>query len=66
MSVHTATSVSEKIQVSPLQASQRLILQGVSWETYESLLADFVDSHAAHFTYNQGVLEIMVLSGQLE
>ena len=41
---------------------QRLILPGVSWATYERLLADFSDSHAAHFSYDQGVLEIMVLS----
>lgn len=41
---------------------QRVILHGVSWETYERLLADFQDSHAAHFAYDQGVLEIMVLS----
>jgi len=41
---------------------QRVILHGVSWETYERLLADFQDSHAAHFAYDRGVLEIMVLS----
>jgi len=41
---------------------QRVILHGVSWETYERLLADFQDSHAAHFAYDQGALEIMVLS----
>jgi Uma2 family endonuclease len=39
-----------------------VILHGVSWATYERLLADFQDSHAAHFAYDQGVLEIMVLS----
>jgi Uma2 family endonuclease len=38
----------------------------VSWETYERLLADFQDSHAAHFAYDQGVLEIMVLSAEHE
>jgi Uma2 family endonuclease len=45
---------------------QRVLLQGISWETYERLIADFVDSHAAHFTYDQGTLEIMVLSAEHE
>ncbi len=38
---------------------QKIILQGVSWATYEQLLADFADSHAAHFAYDNGTLEIM-------
>jgi Uma2 family endonuclease len=38
----------------------------VSWETYERLLADFQDSHAAHFAYDRGTLEIMVLSTKHE
>ena len=48
------------------QVAQHVILQGVSWETYTRLLADFEDSHAAHFTYDRGVLEIMVLSAKPE
>lgn len=49
--------------VKPVESvSQCVILQGVSWQTYECLLADFEDSHAAHFTYDQGVLEILVPS----
>jgi Uma2 family endonuclease len=43
-----------------------MILHGVSWATYERLLADFQDSHAAHFAYDQRVLEIMVLSAEHE
>lgn len=38
---------------------QKIIMQGVSWATYEQLLADFVDSHAAHFAFDSGTLEIM-------
>ena len=41
---------------------QRMILHGVSWEAYECLLKDFVDSHAAHFAYDRGILEIAVPS----
>jgi Uma2 family endonuclease len=50
----------------PEHTVQKVILQGVSWETYERLLADFEESHAAHFTYDRGVLEIMVLSTEHE
>lgn len=45
-----------------VQAEQCVILQGVSWETYERLLTDFADSHAAYFAYDQGMLEIRVPS----
>ena len=50
----------------PPKVVQRVILHGVSWETYERLLADFQDSHAAHFAYDQGVLEIMAPSAEHE
>ncbi len=60
----TALPVSRR--ASPPEAGQRLILHGASWGTYERLLADFQDSHAAHFTYDRGVLEIMVLSAKHE
>jgi Uma2 family endonuclease len=52
--------------VSPHETEQRLILHGVSWETYKRLLADFQDSHAAHFAYDRGALEIIVLSAKHE
>jgi Uma2 family endonuclease len=50
----------------PSDVGQHIILHGVSWETYERLLADFQDSHAAHFAYDRGTLEIMVLSTKHE
>ncbi|MGH8006933.1 MAG: Uma2 family endonuclease, partial [Candidatus Binatia bacterium] len=46
----------------PIEAEQRVILHGVSWDTYERLLADFPESNAVHFAYDQGVLEIMAPS----
>ena len=49
-------------QVSPPETGHRLILRGVSWTTYESLLADFQNSNAVHFAYDRGVLEIMAPS----
>jgi Uma2 family endonuclease len=41
---------------------QPVLLEGVSWATYECLLADFGDSHAARVAYDQGTLEIMAPS----
>ena len=41
---------------------QRVIITGVSWQTYERLLADFGDSHAARMAFDQGTLEIMAAS----
>src|ERR1051326_386056 len=38
---------------------QRIMLRSVSWETYERLLSDHLDSSAPRFTYDQGTLEIM-------
>jgi Uma2 family endonuclease len=46
-------------------AEQRVLLQ-VSWETYERLLADSPDAAGPRFTYDEGILEIMVLSAQHE
>lgn len=45
---------------------QKIILQGVSWETYERLLADLQDSSAPRLTYDRGTLEIMSPSGEHE
>jgi Uma2 family endonuclease len=35
------------------------VLTGVRWETYESLLCDYQDRSAPHFTFDRGTLEIM-------
>ena len=65
MSVH-ATSLDTLPQSDLAERMQHLILHGVSWETYERLVGDFQESHAAHFAYDRGVLEIMVLSAEHE
>src|SRR5918999_1991744 len=41
---------------------QSVVLDGVSWETYQSLLNDFQDRPAVRLTYDCGWLEIMTLS----
>ena len=45
---------------------QRVVLNHVSWETYESLLADHLDCSSPRFTYDRGVLEIMSPSAEHE
>ncbi len=52
--------------VSQPETGNRLILYGVSWATYESLLADFQNSNAVRFAYDRGVLEIMAPSAKHE
>ena len=66
MSASLETVPTHKPVVTSAETGQRLILHGISWETYEQLLADYENSHAAHFTYDQGGLEIMVLSFEHE
>ncbi len=46
-------------------AEQRVTLQ-VSWETYERLLAEHPDAAGPRFTYDEGTLEIMVVSASHE
>lgn len=47
---------------SPKQIEQKVILHGVSWQTYERLLAEHLESSGTRFTYDRGTLEIMLLS----
>jgi len=46
--------------------AQRVVLNHVSWETYESLLADHLDCSSPRFTYDRGMLEIMSPSAEHE
>jgi len=43
-------------------SEQKVILEGVSWNTYERLLSDYRDRPGTRFAYDQGTLEIMVVS----
>lgn len=45
---------------------ERVILHGISWDTYERLLAEHNESSSIHFAFDQGTLEIMVLSAKHE
>jgi len=44
----------------------KVILTGVSWETYERLLAEHQDRTGTRFAYDEGTLEIMVVSARHE
>jgi Uma2 family endonuclease len=48
-----------RLQRIPLPRGKRQLLRGVSWKTYESLLADYADHRHVFLTYYRGVLEIM-------
>src|SRR5437867_2025551 len=43
-------------------SEQRVILEGVSWETYERLLSENGEKAGTRFTYDSGALEIMTTS----
>ena len=45
---------------------QRFILENVSWETYEHLLSDHLDTSAPRFTFDRGRLEITRPSSEHE
>jgi Uma2 family endonuclease len=47
-------------------AEQRIRLSGISWETYERLLAEHEGRQSPRFTYDRGELEIMVISFEHE
>ena len=47
-------------------ASELFIMRDVSWETYEQLLLNYVDSAGPRFAYDRGVLEIMRPSSEHE
>ena len=66
MQTATQAASSQVHAVQPSSPDHCILLSGVRWETYESLLADMQDSHAAHFAYDQGMLEIMAPSHEHE
>jgi Uma2 family endonuclease len=45
---------------------QKVILKGVSWETYERLLAEHEGESGTRFAYDGGILEILVPSARHE
>jgi len=53
--------------VTPLeQVTQKVILENISWETYQRLLAERGEDSQPHYNYDRGKLEIMVTSYEHE
>lgn len=61
-----ATTVEHPPATMTSPPEQRIILHGVSWETYERLLAEHVDRGTPRFTYDRGELEIVAPSAEHE
>jgi len=53
------------MSVTSQQSEQRVLLSGITWATYESLLAD-TRNHGTRFTYDRGYLEMMSPSREHE
>ena len=47
---------------SVLEKSQAVVLHNVSWNSYRTISDTLQDETPAHFTFDRGKLEIMVLS----
>src|SRR5712692_1474746 len=52
----------DAMSITAAPAEHRLLLRNISWETYERLLAESVEACGTRFTYDEGNLEIMVVS----
>ncbi|TAE95548.1 MAG: Uma2 family endonuclease, partial [Oscillatoriales cyanobacterium] len=50
------------IHPSPEKTTQRVVLSSISWQTYQSLLAEAGDNRSSRFSYFQEVLEIIMPS----
>jgi Uma2 family endonuclease len=59
-----ATTVERPPAAIEVVPEQRVVLRGVSWGTYEALLADHADQRLPHFTYDRGLLEIVMPSSE--
>lgn len=45
-------------ELASMAINQKLIIQGVGWDFYEQILAEYTNSNALHFAYDDGVLEV--------
>ena len=56
MNVQTATPPTP--QQESVRAEARVVLNGISWQTFKALMADIGDNRACRIAYDQGLLEI--------
>lgn len=64
--IRKGTAMATIISPPQEEREQRFALRHVSWQTYESLLADHADASSPRFTYSEGMLEIMRPSSEHE
>ena len=48
-----------KMIATSIPAEQRTVLQNISWDTFETLLAETGEQRGSRFAYECGILEIM-------
>lgn len=58
--------VTASLTISPDESEERYTISGVSWQQYETLLADLTDSPWYRLTFLEGVLEILAPSRRHE
>ena len=58
MNAQTATPSTFPQESVPAEA--RVLLRGVSWQTFKALMADIGEDRSCRIAYDQGILEIMV------
>ncbi len=58
MNVQTATTSNPPQE--QVRAEARVVLNGVSWQTFKALMADIGEDRSCRIAYDQGMLEIMV------
>jgi Uma2 family endonuclease len=44
------------------QSTQRIVLEGITWQTYQALLGDLGDNRGSRLAYDRGILEITMPS----
>jgi len=59
-------STSLPAQDIPREGTHRVILQGISWQTYQALLTELGDNRSSRLAYDQGVVEITMPSDRHE
>ncbi len=64
MNVQTVTPFTVPQESVPAEA--RVVLQGVSWQTFKALMADIGEDRSCRLAYDQGILEIRVPYEQQE
>jgi Uma2 family endonuclease len=58
--MNAQTTTTSTFPQESVPAEARVVLRGVSWQTFKALMADIGEDRSCRFAYDQGLLEIMV------